>query len=121
MFKIALALVCLLLWPHDANAKEWSEREKEIFTYYAILSTVDTLQSMSAMRDPCECFREANPIFGEHISDEEAIGATLVSWGLMYWMIENDAPEWTLWTAVGLRAGVVINNHSVGAEIRFDF
>ena len=115
-----LVLLTLLFSPM-LQAKEWSEREKEIFTYYGIIATVDTLQSMSAMRDPCECFREANPIFGERISDTEAIGATLASMGLMYLMIENDAPEWVLWTTVGIRGAVVINNHMVGARIDLKF
>ena len=115
-----LVLLTLLFSPM-LQAKEWSEREKEIFTYYGVLATVDTLQSMSAMRDPCECFREANPIFGERISDTEAIGATLASMGLMYLMIENDAPEWVLWTATAARGAVVINNHMVGARIDFRF
>ena len=121
MFKIALALTCLLLWPHNANAKEWSEREKEIFTYYGAIVATDVAQSMSAMRDPCECFREANPLFGEHLSDEEAVLGGLVSMGIMYWLIEEDAPEWLLWSQVAVRGAIVINNHSVGARIDLRF
>ena len=115
-----LVLVTLLFSPM-LQAKEWSEREKEIYTYYAVVSAVDTMQSMSAMRDPCECFREANPLFGEKISDEEAIAGTLVGLGIMYWMIENDAPEWLLWSQVATRTVIVINNHHVGARIDLKF
>ena len=115
-----LVLLTLLFSPM-LQAKEWSEREKEIFAYYGVLATVDTMQSMSAMRDPCECFREANPIFGERISDTEAIGATLIGMGIMYWMIENDAPEWLLWSQVATRSAIVINNHMVGARIDLRF
>lgn len=118
--KLAVLFVTMFL-SLGVQAKEWSEREKEIFTYYAIVSAVDTMQTMSAMRDPCECFRETNPIFGEHISDEKAIGATLVGWGIMYWMIEEDAPEWILWSQVAVRTAIVINNHSVGARIDIRF
>ena len=115
-----LVLLTLLFSPM-IQAKEWSDREKQIFTYYSALVAADVAQSMSAMRDPCECFREANPIFGEHISDEEAAIGGLVSMAAMYWMIEKDTPEWFLWSAVAVRGAVVINNHSVGARIDLRF
>lgn len=115
--KIALVLLGLLLWTNDVSAKEWSEREKQIYTFYAAAVIGDSLQSYSAMKDPCECFKEANPIFGHNISDEEILLATAVSlWG-MHWMIEQDAPEWLLLGITGMRWSVVINNHHVGARI----
>lgn len=121
MYKIAMALMCLLLWTHNVSAKEWSDREKEIYMYYAGAVIVDGLQSHSAMKDPCECFREANPLYGDSISDGEIVLTTIVSLYGMHWMIENDAPEWLLWTITGMRASVVINNHMVGARIEYAF
>jgi len=118
--KLAVLTLGLFL-SLGVQAKEWSEREKEIFTYYGALVAVDVAQSMSAMRDPCECFREANPLFGERISDEEAVLGGLVSMAAMYWLIEEDTPEWFLWSAVAVRGAVVINNHSVGARIDLRF
>ena len=116
--KIALVLLGLLLWTNDVSAKEWSDRERQIYTFYAAAVVGDSLQSYSAMRDPCECFREANPLFGKNISDEEILLATAASlWG-MHWMIEQDAPEWLLWTITAGRVAVVINNHEVGARIK---
>lgn len=111
----------LFVMSQNVYAKEWSKKEKEIFTYYAALVSIDVAQSMSAMRDPCECFREANPLFGDHISDEEAVVSGLVSMGIMYWLIEEDAPEWMLWTQVAVRGTIVINNHSVGARVDLKF
>ena len=88
--------------------------------FYAGVTIADGLQSYSAMQDPCECFREANPLYGESISDGEMIISTALSlWG-MHWMIENDAPEWMLYTITASRMAVVINNHQVGARISFD-
>lgn len=121
MYKIALALMFLLLWTHNVSAKEWSEREKQIYTFYASTVIADGLQSYSAMKDPCECFREANPVFGNRISDGEIVLATIVSLYSMHALIERDAPEWLLWTVAGSRAAVVINNHMVGARIEFKF
>jgi hypothetical protein len=121
MYKIAIALMCLLLWTHNVSAKEWSEREKQIYTFYASVVILDGLQSYSAMRDPCECFREANPVFGNTISNGELALATAFSlWG-MHKMIEKDAPEWMLWAVAGGRAAVVVNNHMVGARIELKF
>jgi len=119
--KKVMALMCLLLWTHNVSAKEWSEREKQIYTFYASVVVLDGLQSYSAMRDPCECFREVNPVFGSTISDGELALATALSlWG-MHSLIENDAPEWLLWTVAGSRAAVVVNNHMVGARIELKF
>ena len=121
MYKIALALMCLLLWTHNVSAKEWSDREQQIYMFYAGVVIADGLQSHSAMNDTCKCFREANPVFGDRISDGEIFLSTVGSLALMHWMIEKDAPEWLLWTIIGQRTAVVINNHMVGARIEFKF
>ena len=122
MKKLAIGLMTVLLcFSNTVNSKEWSEREKQIYTFYAAAVIGDGLQSYSAMRDPCECFKEANPIYGHNISDKEIFFSTALSlWG-MHWMIEQDAPEWLLWTITAGRFAVVINNHEVGARIRLNF
>lgn len=122
MKKLAIGLMTFLLcFSNSVFSKEWSEREKQIYTFYAAAVIGDSLQSWSAMQDPCECFKEANPVFGHSISDEEILLATVASlWG-MHWMIEQDAPEWLLWSITGMRWTVVVNNHHVGARIRLDF
>ena len=122
MKKLAIGLMTFLLcFSNAVNSKEWSEREKQIYYFYAGAVIADSLQSYSAMRDPCQCFREANPVFGKRISDEEILASTILSlWG-MHLMIEKDAPEWALWGISAARWGVVINNHEVGARIHLDF
>lgn len=120
MKKLAIGLMTFLLcFSNAVNSKEWSEREKQIYTFYAGTVIADGLQSASAMREGG--FKEANPLYGNRISDEEILASTILSlWG-MHWMIENDAPEWALWTVTATRFAVVINNHEVGARIRLDF
>ena len=116
MRLLAIAFV-LLLCSQNVIGKEWSDREKQIYMYYAGVTIADGLQSYSAMQHPCNCFREANPIYGDTISDGEIIASTAFSLWAMHWMIEQDAPEWLLWTVVGGRLAVVVNNHMVGARI----
>ena len=119
--KIVLLTFLILLWSHNISAKEWSEREKQIYTAHSVLILTDVMQSRSAMKDPCECFREGNPVWGNDISDGEIFLSAAVSFWVMHNMIENDAPEWLLWTVTGSRATVVINNHMVGARINYAF
>ena len=121
MYRLATALMCLLLWSHNVSAKEWSESEKEIYAFYTGVVVLDGLQSYSAMQDPCKCFREANSLYGDSISDGEIVLSTIVSLAGMHWMIEQDAPEWLLWSISGMRAAVVVNNHVVGARIEYAF
>ena len=119
--KSNLLTFLILLWSHDISAKEWSEREKQIYTAYSILVLTDMMQSRSAMKDPCECFREANPVWGNDIRDGEMFLGAAISFWAMHSMIENDAPEWLLWTVTTSRFAVVVNNHQVGARIEFNF
>lgn len=117
MLKIATVLMCLLLWTHNVNAKEWSEREKQIFAAYGVLVATDMMQSRSAMKDPCECFVEANPLYGSNISDGEIIIGSALSMWAMHSLIENDRPDWIIAAAFVIRTAVIINNHSVGVRI----
>ena len=119
--KFIVFLLGLLLWSNPVYAREWTDRQKLIYGVYSTAVILDTAQSTSAMRDPCQCFREANPIFGDKISDGEAVAGALFSMGVMYWMIEEDAPEWVLWGVTAGRAAVVVNNHMVGARIDISF
>lgn len=119
MLRAILALSALLLCG-EVNAKEWSDKDKILFGTYVGLTAVDMLQSRSAMRDPCDCFVEANPMLGHHVSDKEVAIAGVISTIAMYSLIENDAPDWAKYTMIGMRAAVVINNHSVGVRIDVD-
>lgn len=120
--KLGIAiLISSLLWPFTAHSKEWSDHEKQLFAAYAGLTLIDVAQSYSAMRDPCNCYEEGNPIFGSYVSNEELILASTVSMYAMHRLIEKDAPDWMLYTMIGLRGAVVINNHSIGVRINFNY
>jgi len=115
-----LVIMGLLLLPTTAYAgwNDWDKKDKIFFGSYAALTAVDMLQSRSAMRDPCDCYIEANPIFGHsHVTDKEVIVAGAISMAAMYSLIEKDAPDWAKWTMIGMRTAVVVNNHSIGVRI----
>ena len=116
MKKLAIGLMTFLLcFSNTVNSKEWSEREKQIYYFYAGTVIADGLQSATAMRE--SGYKESNPLYGNRISDEEILASTILSlWG-MHWMIEKDAPEWLLWTVTAGRFAVVVNNHEVGVRI----
>lgn len=116
MKKLAIGLMTFLLcFSNTVNSKEWSDREKQIYYFYAGSVIADGLQSATAMRKGG--YREANPIYGNHISDEEILLGTIISlWGF-HRMIEHDAPEWLLTTTAVMRWGVVLHNHEVGVRI----
>lgn len=119
--KFIVYFLGLLLWSDPVYAREWTDREKLIYGIYSGVVILDAAQSYSAMQDPCQCYREANPLFGDRISDGEAVAGALFSMGIMYWMIEEDSPEWLLWSVTAGRAAVVVNNHMVGARIDISF
>lgn len=112
-----LVLLCLSL---KSDAKEWSTEEKLLFTTFTAFAAADALQTHTAMNDRCGCFKEQNPIYGNRASDLEiAAGFALSIWG-MHSLIEQDAPRWLTYGVTGLRAGVVLNNHSVGVRINME-
>ena len=110
----------LLMLPTTAYAgwNDWEKKDKIFFGSYAALTAIDMLQSRSAMRDPCGCYHEANPIFGHsHVTDKEVIVAGAISMFAMYSLIAKDAPDWAKWAMIGMRTAVVVNNHSIGVRI----
>ena len=115
--KSNLLTFLILLWSHDIVAKEWSEREKQIFAAYGVLTATDMIQSRTAMKDSCECFVEANPLYGSNISDAEVIIGSALSMWAMHYLIENDGPDWIIGTMFAIRTAVIVNNHSVGVRI----
>lgn len=122
MKKLAIGLMTFLLcFSNSVLSKEWSDKEKNLYTAYGVLTIVDTLQTRSALRDPCKCYREGNPLLlSEYPSDAELILWGAASMWAYHRMIEKDAPDWMLYTALGLRGVVVINNHSIGVRIRLE-
>lgn len=119
--KTILLMSLILLWSHNVSAKEWSEREKQLFAAYGVLIATDIAQTRSARRNPCQCYSEGNPVYGKYASDEELIVFNVLAAWSFYRLVEKDAPDWLLYTAVGVRGAIVISNHSIGVRFKHAF
>ena len=109
--------------PSIANAdfKDWSQERKNIFIAYTLVSTVDYLQTHSALNDPCNCYREANPFLGNNPSTAELLALNVLTTYMMYkWMDDPTQSTRFAKAVVGLRLGVVVQNHTVGVRIDFN-
>lgn len=126
MLRIILTICCLLL-PLQAKAdfKDWSEADKDAYIAFATVSIIDMLQTRSAMRDPCNCYTELNPILGKKAEDHELLllnGAVLY---LLYRSIDSGKTNkrWrnTLNVITGIRVGVIFSNQQQGINIKYAF
>ena len=125
--KRILALL-LILFAAPISAETVTERLKKLppeMWVYQALTAVDVAQTMRALDHPCECYYEANPLYGKNPSDFQLVATTLAFNAahayLVLRMIETGQPEWLIKTvtygSIAVRAGVVYHNFSIG--IRF--
>lgn len=125
--KAILMAVLLLITPL-ASAETVTERLKKLppeMWVYQALTVVDVAQTMRALDHPCECYYEANPLYGKNPSDFQLVTTTLAFNAahayLVLRMVETGQPEWLIKTvtygSIAVRAGVVYHNFHIG--IRF--
>jgi len=99
-----------------ADIEKWTKEQKWNFAVYSALTTIDALQTHTAMKHGH--FKEANPLYGSNASDTELAIGMVARIGMMYFMIDkNRAPKWMTWGLTAITAGAVIHNHSVGVRI----
>lgn len=119
--------IFLILVPTIANAdyNDWSTEKKSLWWTYNVISTIDYLQTRSALRDPCNCYEEANPLLGKNPKDETMLAVNLVTSYLIYKTLDNpnirDRDIKALKIVTGLRLGVIVHNHHLGVRINLDF
>lgn len=122
-----LIVIVLILFSSSASAeyRDWDQERKNIFLAYNIISTIDLLQTTSALNDPCNCYKEANPLLGSYPSDETLIAVTLLGNYAMYkWLDQSNFSRndrIAAKAAVFTRLVVVAHNHSVGVRIDIPF
>jgi len=119
MKKLVLLLL-LLTGPAHADWQDWDVERKQLFVAYNMISTIDVLQTRSALKDPCECYEEANPLLGKRPSTELMVGLNLLGSYAMYKLLDNKQND-TLWPMIitGIRLAVIGNNHRIGVRIKF--
>lgn len=125
MKRLMLVLLMSLSSVARSDFKDWDPVDKNIFITYSAIAVVDVLQTRSALSDPCECYAEANPLFGRYPSTGTIAVANAATAYLIYRAI--DSPEWSpryrpaLRALTAVRFGVIVNNHHLGVRIQLNF
>lgn len=113
--------IILFLIPSPAFAEfrhfdDWSSKEKALFLSYTTVAYIDHRQTRSALSDPCNCFTEQNPVYGQAHRDK-SIAINLAVLGGIYYVVgkvPEDKANYALLGGTLLRGAVVIHNDSIG-------
>ena len=119
-FKKLWIILCLI--PSTALAEfrhfdDWSDKEKALFLTYGTVAYIDHRQTRIALDDPCNCYRETNPLYGSNPHRDKSIAINLAVMGLLYYgvgALPEDTTNPYLLGATLARTAVVIHNDSIG-------
>ena len=121
-------ILCLTL-SGSVNAEfrhfnDWSNKEKALFLSYGTVAYIDHRQTRVALTDPCNCYQEANPLYGGNPHKDKSIAINLAAMGLIYYAVgsfEEDKLNPYIFGATAGRTAVVIHNDSIGIDWRVAF
>jgi len=103
---------------------DWSNKEKALFLTYGTVAYIDHRQTRVALADPCNCYREANVLYGSTPHKDKSIAINLAAMGILYWGVgslpEDKVNPYLLGATLG-RTAVVIHNDSIGIDWRVAF
>ena len=103
---------------------EWSTKEKAWFVGYQTFSWIDYAQTEYALTHPCDCYWEANPIYGRNPHPDKILLGNVLAAAAVYWDVGRK-PEnkrlWVLQAAAVSRVAVVYHNDSIGIDWRVAF
>ncbi len=118
MLKILLATILLAAGSCEmlqAKPSDWSEKERQLWRSYLVMSTIDTVQTFNLIE--CQANRtcnahEANPILGPTPSKGDVLALKIIGNSIIYTMLES-APadrEFALKLMNAMQAVVITNN-----------
>ena len=118
---ITLVLLCLApsVQAEFRHFTDWTTKEKGLFLAYNTVSYVDYKQTAWALDHPCNCYEEANPLFGNDPSKAKLRNVQFLISGSMYYMIGKHNPDAFNTTILGVtvtRSLVVWHNGQVGVS-----
>ena len=119
-------LITLCLTPSITHAEfrhfnEWTNKEKTLFTSYAVASYIDHRQTRVGLRNG---YTESNPLYGSHPHRDKSIAVnTLVLAGAYYLVgvVEPDEFNAALLGGNIARWGVVAHNDNIGISWKVAF
>lgn len=124
-----LWIIPFLILSGSVNAEfrhfnDWSKKEKAVFLTYGTVAYIDHRQTRVALADPCNCYSEANPLYGGTPHKDKSIAINLAAMGIIYYTVgsleENLTTPYLLGATLG-RTAVVIHNDSIGIDWRVAF
>jgi len=108
--------VIALLWAiAPLRAENLFHHKKEIVV--VALHMADAMTTHEILANPCQCFREANPLapksgsWGSQIGFHAALSGVAI--GGAYWLRHHHSPKLAdglLWTDIAVESGAVTNN-----------
>lgn len=118
MLKILLATILLAAGSCEmlqAKPSDWSEKERQLWRSYIVMSTIDTVQTFNLIE--CQANRtcnahEANPILGPKPSKGDVIALKVVGNSIIYKMLDTmpEDREFALKLMNAMQAVVITNN-----------
>ena len=123
---ITLVLLCLAsnVQAEFRHFTDWTTKEKSLYLAYNTVSYIDYKQTTYALNNPCNCYEEANPLFGHDPSNAKLRNIQLLISGSMYYMIGKNDPDFMNTTVLGVtvtRSLVVWHNGQVGVSWKVAF
>jgi len=111
-------LVFVLLLCLSVPAHAWSEADTRRQVGYFVLHTIDWGQSLGQYDE----YSETNPILGSHPSRGDVNRYFLLT-GIAHYGISRSLPpayrKWWQRVTIGVQAGAVAHNFSIGVDVRF--
>jgi len=123
-----LVIACLLFSQQTLaefrHFGDWTTKEKSLYTAYNLVSYVDYQQTIAALKHPCGCYRESNPLFGKYPSKDKLMLTQAAVAGIIYYSIGKN-PEGrlnrTMMYGIAVRSYIVYHNNEVGLSWKVAF
>ena len=123
MKKFIFILLPLLALSLQAEWKDWTEKEQDLFTDYIALNLIDIHITNLHIQD-FDTVVEVNPLLGNKPSLERLILHKAIITGALYIVLDKTPQKYRekdLKVMKGILIGVVLHNGYVGFDIRKEF
>jgi len=123
MKKLIFILLPLLALPLQAEWKDWTEKEQDLFTDYIALNLID-IHITNLHIQNFDTVVEVNPLIGNKPSLERLILHKAISTGALYIVLDKTPQRYRekdLKIMNGMLMVVVLHNGYVGFDIRKEF
>lgn len=109
-------IVFLVFIPITASAGSWSKQDTERQAYAIMLLTADWVQTKNILQS--DDFFEMNPLISRENVDIYFLSSIILHTAIAYLLPEKPRKYWQYFF-IGLEAGYVKNNMSIGVEFKF--